>query len=265
MEAQLDIPRPSLRAEAVAFDLDNTLIDILHLKRCAAEAAGWALADAGMDIHPEKAAKAILSIALEIGLDRDDVVDQYVKRKLGVLDPRLVAVGRHAYERAEDANARPYPRAHRTLLELSRRGYALVIITDAPRHRAVRRLQSARLLHFFDELVTIEDSQTGKTTTLPFDLAAAKLGVRPQAIVMVGDNPRLDIGNAREAGCQTVLAQYGLQDHFTSYSPSDRPDRRIDWPDQLLRFLPARRGPGSSLTAHAQAAPEAQAPGEVLG
>lgn len=244
-----------IEARAVAFDLDNTLIDIVHLKKRAAEAAGWALADAGMDIHPGKAATAILGIAFELGIDRDDIVDHYVQRKLGRSDPRLIAVGRHAYERAEDTSATPYPRAHATLLELTRRGYQLVLITDAPRHKAVRRLQAARLLPFFEQLVTLEDTAEGKATQHPYAIAAQRLEIASRDLVMVGDNPHRDVRSARAAGYQTILASYGLQPHFESSSPEDQPDHRIDWLDQLLQLLPARKTLESALTPRTHARP----------
>lgn len=250
-----------LHAKIVAFDLDNTLIDILLLKTRAAEAAAWALADAGMDISPHKASRAILNIALEHGLDRDDVVDQYVMRKMGRADSRLIAIGRHAYERAEDANATAYPRAHSTLLELTRRGYTLILITDAPRSRALRRLQAARLSPFFRHIITIEDTGTGKATTAPYAAAVDILRVRPQDIVMVGDNPRLDIGTANEHGCRTVLATYGVQPHFRSDDPAHTPDARIEWLDELLRLLPGRTRPENPLSFHESL--EA-APGEAI-
>lgn len=246
-EVQLRTPRPA-DVRAIAFDLDNTLIDIVHLKRRAAEAAGWALADAGMDIHPGKAATAILGIAFELGIDRDDIVDHYVQRKLGHPDPRLIAVGRHAYERAEDTSATPYPRAHATLLELTRRGYRLILITDAPRYRAVRRLQAARLLPFFEQLVTLEDSDQGKATGRPYAIAASRLGTPTREIAMVGDNPERDVRSARAAGFQTILAAYGLQPHFQSAAPEDQPDHRIDWLDQLLAHFPPRRILENALT-----------------
>jgi len=265
MEGPLAAPRLPIHVKAVAFDLDNTLIDILHLKTRAAEAAAWALADAGMDIHPRKAARAILTIALETGIDREDIVDLYIQRKLGRHDPRFAAVGRHAYERAEDENAIAYPRAHSTLLELTRRGYTLILVTDAPRSRAVRRLQAARLSPFFRHLITIEDTIAGKTTTAPFELAANMLGVRPREILMVGDNPRLDIGTAKAFGCRTVLATYGLQPHFRSNAPEHEPGTSIQWLDELLRLLPGRQRPENPLSpcAHppggAAASPEATA------
>lgn len=248
MDATPEPTRPTIHARIVAFDLDNTLIDILLLKTRAAEAAAWALADAGMDIHPHKAARAIVNLALELGLDRDDIVDHYIQRKLNRVDSRLSAIGRHAYQRAEDANATAYPRAHSTLLELTRRGYTLILITDAPRARAMSRLQAARLSAFFRHIITVEDTGTGKSTPAPYEAAAQLLCARPRDIVMVGDNPRLDIGTANAYGCQTILAKYGIQPRFESHDPAHEPVATIDWLDELLRLLPGRVRPENPLS-----------------
>jgi len=230
---------PAFPVRAIAFDLDSTLVDIVRLKERAAEAAAWALADAGLDVNPEAAAREIMQVAYDIGIDHDGVVEEYLHRRVGRPDPRFVAIARHAYERAEDQNVVAYPRVHKTLLELTRRGYPLVLITDAPRHRAVRRLQAARLLHFFCELITGEDTPRGKADARPYALAAQRLGIAPHEMLMVGDNPHRDIGVARAFGCRTVLASYGLQPVFSSDDPLHVADADIDWPDQLLELTPA--------------------------
>lgn len=241
LEATRLIPPPPDpgAVRAIAFDLDSTLVDIIHLKVRAAEAAAWALADAGLDIDPAKAARAIMEVAYEVGIDHDHVVEEYLRRRSTTVDPRFLAIGQHAFERAEDQNVVAYPRVHKTLLELSRRGYRLALITDAPRHRALRRLQAARLLPFFSVFITGEDTPYGKADSRPYQLAADRLEVMPHEILMVGDNPRRDIGVARAFGCRTVLAKYGLQAAFHSDDPDHQADADIDWPDQLLALTPA--------------------------
>ncbi len=224
----------------VAFDLDSTLVDILRVKERAAEAAAWALADEGLGAEPGALARDILVAALELGIDREDVVDEFLRRRFGAVDARLAAVARHAYEAAEEAAARPYPRAHRTLVELARRGYRLVLVTDAPRGKAIRRLSAARLLAFFSDVVAREDTDRGKADAAPFALAARLAGAQPHEILMVGDNPERDVAVARAFGCRTVLAAYGVQPHFASDRLERQADRRIEWLDELLDLLPER-------------------------
>lgn len=236
------VPAPLDGVRVVAFDLDSTLVDIVHVKRRAAEAAAWALADAGLDVNPARAAPELLRVAFRVGIDRDDVVEHYLEQRLGRGDPRLAAIGRHAWDRAEDQSAHPYPRAQKTLLELACRGYTLALITDAPRHRAMRRLQAARLLPFFTEVVTLEDSSNGKANAEPYERAFLRLGAHPAEVAMVGDNPRRDVGQAKALGCRTILAAYGLQQEFASEHPDHQPDRSIRWLDELLTLLPPRGG-----------------------
>lgn len=233
-------PRPLDGIRVVAFDLDGTLVDILRVKARAAEAAAWALADAGLDAPPARAAQEILATALAIGIDREDVVDAYLARTLGRADARLVAIARHAFERAEDASVLAYPRTARTLLELARRGYELVLITDAPRRKAVHRLQAARLTPFFSHVIAREDTPHGKADRAPYDLALSRAGVPADALCMVGDHPRLDVGVAQAAGCRAVLAEYGLQPAFAPFRGAHEPDATLQWIDDLLLVLPGR-------------------------
>ncbi|HVL48929.1 MAG TPA: HAD family hydrolase [Candidatus Thermoplasmatota archaeon] len=255
--------------EAVAFDLDCTLVDILRLKERACEAAAWALADAGLDLDPPVAARTMMRLALEQGIDRDDVVDLFLLDAYGTVDPSLVILGRHAFDAAEEAEARPYPRAHRTLLELSRRGYRLALITDAPRHRALKRLQASRLRAFFEDVITVEDTPRGKVDSRPFERALARLNLPASALLMVGDNPRRDVGPAKALGCRTALATYGLQPDFASDHPAHRADREIRQLDDLLALVPDRvprrqmdlRSGGVALPVAAATAPTT--PGEA--
>lgn len=226
----------------VAFDLDGTLVDFLATKKRAAEAAAWALADAGLPIDPRHAAREIVEVAHDVGPDHDDVVEEWMRRR-GVRDARLDAIGREAYAQGEQAAARPYPRVQRTLAELVARGYVLGIVTDADRHRAERRLRGAGLLPYLAFIVAREDSPRGKAGPEPFHLAAALAGVAPEAILMVGDNPRLDVASARAAGCHAALAAYGLTAKFANAADEANAIARLSWFDELLDLLPPRGAP----------------------
>lgn len=213
---------------AALFDLDNTLVDVLRVKDAAVRAATRA---AGL------APGHLSAVAFEIGIDRDDVVDVALAR-LGVRDPARAARGRRAWAQAEAHAARPYPRAARTLAALRARGYALALVTDAPRRKAEQRLAASGLARYFPLVVAREDTPEGKADGRPFALALAALGTRPDEAVVVGDNPRRDVGSGRAAGCRTVLARYGLQESFASDAPEHRADADVARVDALLDILP---------------------------
>ncbi len=48
--------------KAIIFDLDNTLVDFMLLKRAAVDAAIYAMIDAGLNVSYEKAKEMINSI-----------------------------------------------------------------------------------------------------------------------------------------------------------------------------------------------------------
>jgi FMN phosphatase YigB (HAD superfamily) len=52
---------------AVLFDLDNTLIDFLKLKRMCVENAVDAMIDSGLDIPKEDAIKILFEIYMDLG------------------------------------------------------------------------------------------------------------------------------------------------------------------------------------------------------
>lgn len=215
---------------AALFDLDNTLVDVLRVKEAAVLAAARVTG-----VAPD----FLRAVAFEIGIDRDDVVDVALER-LGRHDAALATRARRAWLAAERAASRPYPRAARTLAALQARGFALALVTDAPRHKAEQRLASAGLARYFPLVVAREDTPDGKADARPFALALERLGARAEESVVVGDNPRRDVGSARTLGCRTVLARYGLQEAFASDAPEHAADADADRVEALLDLLPGR-------------------------
>ena len=63
--------------KAVIFDLDNTLLDFMKMKRAAVEAAAEAMIDAGLKMVPDELRRKIFDV-----YDREGIEDQKVFNKL---------------------------------------------------------------------------------------------------------------------------------------------------------------------------------------
>jgi putative hydrolase of the HAD superfamily len=194
---------------AVIFDLDNTLVDFMTMKRRAVDAAVDAMIDAGLPLPKEAARDRIFRIYDEEGIEYQRVFDTFLETETGGIDYRVLAAGIVAYRRAREALLVLYPHVTMTLVELVKRGLRLAVVSDAPRREAWLRVCYLRLHHLFDHVVTFDDTGERKPSPAPFRRALLLLGVEPNEALMVGDWPERDMAGAKAVGIRTVFARYG--------------------------------------------------------
>jgi HAD superfamily hydrolase (TIGR02253 family) len=195
--------------KAVLFDLDNTLIDFMRMKRNSCEAAISAMIDAGMIVDKEKAMKKLFKLYDKFGLEDNKIFQKFLKEETGKIDYRVLANAIVAYRNVRVSYQHPFPHTDYVLLKLKARGIKLAIVTDAPRLKAWIRLMAMKIGNFFDVVVTFEDTKELKPSKLPFAAALKKLKLKPQECLMVGDLPHRDIEGAKKLGIKTCFAKYG--------------------------------------------------------
>ncbi|MGH7564658.1 MAG: TIGR02253 family HAD-type hydrolase [Gemmatimonadota bacterium] len=194
---------------AVIFDLDNTLVDFMRMKRMAIRAAIDAMIDAGLALDRGAAESEIQAIYDREGIEYQRVFDDFLEAHLGHVDHKILASGIVAYRRAREAALVLYPHVTATLMELIKSGLRLAVVSDAPRREAWLRLCYLNLHHLFDVVVTFEDTGERKPSPAPFRTALEQLGVEAREALMVGDWPERDMVGATQLGIRTVFARYG--------------------------------------------------------
>ena len=195
--------------KAVIFDLDNTLVDFMKMKRRAIEEAIPAMVDAGLEITPEIAGKMIDEIYKEQGIEYQQVFDEFLNRVLNKVDYKILSAGIVAYRRAREAALIPYPHVYSTLNKLLKMGIKMGIVSDAPTKEAWLRLAYLNFHHIVDAVVTFEDTGKRKPSPEPFQLILDKLNVNSNEALMVGDWAERDIIGAAKLGMKTAFARYG--------------------------------------------------------
>jgi putative hydrolase of the HAD superfamily len=234
-----------MQIKAVIFDLDNTLVDFMKMKREAVAAAARAMVDHGLPMKEEEAVSRLFDIYDREGIEYQEVLDHFLEEELGRLDHRLLAAGVVAYRRAREANMVLYPHVKLTLMELIRRGYKLGVLSDAPGRQAWLRLASLGLLHYFQHVITHDDTGKRKPDPAPYRSMLESLGLRHDEVLMVGDWPDRDIQGARNLHIPTALALYG-SDFDTENSGADFLLHSIDELLPILDTLNGGRQPGWS-------------------
>jgi putative hydrolase of the HAD superfamily len=194
---------------AIIFDLDNTLVDFMKMKAAAVNAAIDGMIDAGLS-QPREAVKARIDAIYKVqGLEYQRVFDELLGSEAGGIDPKILASGIVAYRRARGSAMVLYPHVQMTLLELTKRGIRLGVVSDAPRSQVWLRLCDLGLQHTFDGVVTFDDTGERKPSPAPFREVLRRLNVSAQESLMVGDWAERDVVGGRSLGMKTVFARYG--------------------------------------------------------
>jgi putative hydrolase of the HAD superfamily len=219
--------------KAVVFDLDNTLVDFMAMKKQAVDAAIAAMIDAGFQLTNAEIRTHIDKIYNEQGIEYQQVFDRLLTDILGYIDFRILSAGIIAYRRAREAALKPYPHVTATIMQLVKSGIRLAVLSDAPSREAWLRLCQINFHHIFDVVVTFNDTNVRKPDEKPFRLALERLGVEPHEAIMIGDWAERDIVGAKAVGMHTAFARYG--DSFNTGETNA--DYELEDITQLLKII----------------------------
>lgn len=122
---------------------------------------------------------------------------------------------------------------NKTLAELTKRGYKLAVITMRFSRSTQVTLKQAKILSYFDVIITPDDVKNVKPHPEPLLTALSRFGVDPTEAIMVGDTD-LDVMAGKNAGTKTVGVTYGF--HGKRIADS-KPDYVVDDIGDLLNIL----------------------------
>jgi HAD superfamily hydrolase (TIGR01549 family) len=193
--------------DAVLFDTDNTLYPYDPAHKAAMDAVR-AKAVRLFGIEKEKFDEAF-------GIARYSVKERlretasshsrllYFQRMLEIMglgSQVLLALDmEQTYWRTFLANAKLFEGVKEFLDDLRIAGIPTAIVTDLTAQIQFRKIVYFGLDHYFDYIVTSEEAGYDKPHRAPFEIAIQKMQPKGGCIWMIGDNPKTDIGGAREA------------------------------------------------------------------
>ncbi|MDO4552664.1 MAG: HAD-IA family hydrolase [Bacillota bacterium] len=134
-----------------------------------------------------------------------------------------------------------FPGIVELLEQLKVRGYSLGLVTSRLKGTTMEGLEKYRLEHFFDAMVTCDDTDRHKPDPEPILIALERLGSAPEESVMVGDT-RFDVLCARNAGVASVLVAWQMAMSQEEISGPLGPDHYIETPEELLTILEGEKG-----------------------
>jgi putative hydrolase of the HAD superfamily len=219
--------------EAILFDLDNTLIDFMLMKRKSCEAAIDSMVSAGLKMGRGKAMRILFDLYGEKGIEYNRIFQEFLRKTIGKVDYKILARGVVAYRKAQIAYVKPYPGTVKTLIKLKEKGMKLGIVSDAPSVNAWIRLVEMNIGDFFDVVITLHETGRKKPSKIPFLKAINSIGVKPENVLFVGDWPERDITGAKALGMKTAFAKYGSQKKVKKSGA----DYELDKIDDLLKIV----------------------------
>jgi len=148
---------------AIAFDVDNTLVDFLGMKEKTARASARAMVREGLPASEKEVYAQIFKVYDEYGIEHQKTFAKVLKKyKLKENEfERIQQAGIAAYLKEKFRCMKAYPQVRETLAKLKGK-YILAVITDAPRNKAWQRLILCNLQEYFSEVVTFHDTQKHK-------------------------------------------------------------------------------------------------------
>ncbi len=195
--------------KAVIFDIDNTLMDFMRMKRAAVDAAVDAMIDAGLPMPKDKLHDKIFEIYWKEGIEDQNIFDKVLMKEFGKVDPKILAAGIIGYKRAKEGHMTLYPHVKMALTDLLKMGVRMGVVSDAPRLSVWMRIVGLGLHHYFEHVVTFDDTGEKKPSPKPFKKILSLMEVEPRSAIMVGDWAERDVKGAKALGMQTAWAKYG--------------------------------------------------------
>ncbi|CAG1009751.1 phosphoglycolate phosphatase [Burkholderiales bacterium] len=193
--------------DAVAFDLDGTLVDTVG---DLAHALNRTLAEDGLAALPLATVRDLIGKGI-----RNLVARAYAIARgatpAGDEVGRIVARHSAHYAATLGERSSPYPGVVEGLARLREGGLPLAVVTNKATRFVQPHLDRTAFADWFDAIVGGDDAAAKKPDAAPLALAAARLGVDVRRVLMVGDSGN-DVACARAAGAPVVVVPYGYRE-----------------------------------------------------
>ena len=123
------------------------------------------------------------------------------------------------------------------LKSLKQMGLKVVLISNADLMDK-KYWGSSRLAPYFDDVIFSCDVGVMKPDRRIYEMAAARLGVKPEECLFVGDGGSNELWGAKQVGMTTVMAEaFHIKPEETRKKIMESADHRIDRFEQIEKFI----------------------------
>ena len=225
---------------AVLFDIDDTLCATTEFAKLARRNAVEAMVEAGLKAPVEHVLGELEEVIAEFSSNYEHHFDKLLLR----LGPQafeyrnralVVAAGIAAYHDTKFRKLGPYPGVQKLFADLKRARLRLGVITHGLEVKQAEKLVRLDLVKYLDPEAIFISDQIGINKPNPklYAHALRKMGLAPQQVMYVGDNPAHDVAPPKSLGMIAVWADFG-----SKHSPCEiAPDHTIRGFDELRAVL----------------------------
>ena len=200
--------------DAVLFDIDDTLFSTTKFARRARNNAVRAMVAAGLGLSEAVVRAELDEVISEFTSNYDRHFDNLLRRlrpsALEDINPALiVAAGVVGYHDTKFEGLAPYPDVIPLLDGLGQAGLRRGIITHGWTSKQTEKIVRLGLLEHIDKKAVFVSDQIGIAKPNPklYQTALADLGLAPERVMYVGDNPSQDVTPPAGLGMITVWAK----------------------------------------------------------
>lgn len=123
--------------------------------------------------------------------------------------------------------------AHDLLRYLKAKGYRLHLASNGFHEVQYKKIKSAGMQDYFDNVILSEDAGANKPSKVFFDYALNKAGAKAETSLMIGDNYNTDILGAQGAGIPVMLFKRWDKD----FVPPQPVDYAVDTLAEIMNIL----------------------------
>ena len=193
--------------DAVAFDLDGTLLDTIH---DLAAAVNQLLCEHGLAPLPKDTIRDLVGRGIANLVARSWALAGAAppgEQQMAALLSRYQEIYRGLLGRESVL----FPGVATALQQLRDLGLPLAVISNKASRFVQPHLDIAGIGGYFCVVIGADDAGHKKPHPAPMHLTALRLGVAPRRMLMVGDSAN-DVQASRAAGCPVLIVPYGYSE-----------------------------------------------------
>jgi len=214
--------------QAIAFDLDGTLVDSLPGLSLAIQRM---LTDLSLPIVSDEQVKNWIGNGVDVMIKR---TFNHVKAPDSLFEQAKLLFNRH-YDQIIDEGTKVFPNVISTLDVLQQNNYPMALVTNKPTQFLPALLKTLKLDSYFSQVLGGGDVVKLKPHPTPLYQVMATFGLYHDQLLFIGDSKN-DISAAKNAQCLTVGLTYGY--NYGESIALSEPDYIFDDFEQILTLLP---------------------------
>jgi len=233
---------PDKSLKAIFFDIDDTLYSTSEFARRARTNAISAMIRMGLKISLEQGLFELEEVISEFSSNYPNHYEKLLNRlPAGTykdINPAvLVASGVVAYHQTKFAELNPYPDVVEVLKLLAKTRLIRGVITAGLSVKQAEKLVRLNIYDYLTPTAIFISDQIGisKPNTKLYLRASADIGIEPEHVMYIGDNPRFDIDPPNRIGMVTVRNRRSGK--FLQSEGETKPDFEIQSFWDLLAIL----------------------------